>query len=131
MVNSLPSSPSESSLLAFSYENVHQDVDYHNDYHNAQSPSLDQTPLRSSSNISNTGDGFTPLASQLPLKRLEERLEEEYVVELSDKRFRENRMDPFTQTEMAVMILSSILVGVLIVIAVMMTVGELTLYYQV
>lgn len=127
-IRSPPSSPSETSLLAFSYENVYNEIDYPNDYHNTRSPSLEQTP-RPNNSTPKTRNGFTPLVSQQELssKRIEEGSEGEFLISSTRKTLVRNRMDPFSRTEIAVMVLSSALVVILIVIAVMMTVGELTL----
>lgn len=124
MNKSPPSSPSESSLLAFSYENVYDELNYPNDYHNSQSPSLDP-PGSHTPNVA-TRDGATPLLSRsiISPKELQEHLEDEYVVDTSRNKI---KMDPFSPTEIAVMVLSSILVGILIIIAIMMTLGELSL----
>lgn len=129
MNKSPPSSPSESSLLAFSYENVYEELNYPNDYHNSQSPSLDPTFRSSGShtpNVASSRDGVTPLLSQSRIspKELHGHLEDEYVIDTSRNKI---KMDPFSPTEIAVMVLSSMLVGILIIIAIMMTLGELSL----
>lgn len=126
MNKSPPSTPSESSLLAFSYEHIYDELTYRNDYHNSQSPSLDPTFRSSGSHTPNATDrdGATPLLprSALSPKELQGRLEDDYVVENPRNKI---EMDPFSPTEITIMVLSFLFVGILIMTAITMTLGIL------
>lgn len=134
-----PSSPSESSLLAFAYDKDLNGVEYPHGHDQSQP----QTPTsasiaRSTSHNPRHGKSVrTYSLSSLDLSRVssQSRLpmvgnDEEYnlEVEVGNKRTHGSQeIDPFSNTELMVMSGSSLMVLALVVVAILLTFGKITL----